>query len=93
MRALTVLVALHSLNPHDFGCICGRWTYRVGTPNWGIDIEGHLIHVAEVIEAAVREQIANQIRAAKTAHPMTDNPPGWYSGMGTAERIARGEFL
>lgn len=54
----------HGLNPHNFGCACGKWTYRVRDEQWGtIDFEGHLMHVAAVTAAQVREQVAAGIEA------------------------------
>lgn len=61
MSDLTECIArAHHLNPHDFGCSCGEWTYRPTSEPYAMDIEGHLIHVADVTEAAVREQVGSE---------------------------------
>jgi len=46
---------------------------------------------APLIEAAVRESIADEIRAAKREVDQSITAPGHFAGLGHAERIVRGE--
>jgi len=90
---LTDLARRHHLNPHDFGCSCSQWTYRAKNPLYGIDFEGHLIHVVEVTAAQVREQIAAEIAEilpGVLAATVRDDC-GWLSD--AQEAVSRSGFI
>lgn len=91
MSALTHRIAIeHQYSPALPGCGCGE-TYE----KWaGISHDGwvqHTAHVAEVTEAAVREQIAAEIETHMRRH---DNNQVGFSAAGDAyahaARIAKG---
>ena len=86
MSALTDKIAAeHQRIFHGYGfgphCTCG-WVHR--------DFNGsqkHVMHIAEVTEAAVREQVARDIRAQRERYSCTGLEDAAYDD---AARIARG---
>ena len=93
MSALTdrIAVAHQRIFNAQFGrgphCTCG-WIHH--------DYDGsqkHVRHVAEVTEAAVREQVARDIETARAAAPAWVDErhlSAWTAALASAARIARG---
>ena len=96
MSALTDRIAAeHSQETVNgrYGCACGE-----SSPDRYFDAyedltHWHRAHVAAVTEAAVREQVARDIEAARAAAPAWVDErhlSAWTAALASAARIARG---